>query len=397
MDPVQGGVCKAVQTIATSLLQAGIDNEVVSLDDTNVNFLKEEPFKIHALGSANNPWGYNSELVPWLRANLVNYNVVVVHGLWLYISYAVYKAFKSFQKQTNLETIAKYYVMPHGMLDPYFQKAKERRLKAIRNILYWKLVESKVVNNANGLLFTCEEEQQLAKLPFKPYSPKSETIVGLGVEQPPEYEKKMDTVFFKQCPDFKSRPFLLFLSRIHEKKGVDLLLNAYEFLISKKDKLNVEIELPGLVIAGPGLDSEYGKKMRKKVLESSVLKHNVNFPGMLSGDVKWGAFYNCDAFVLPSHQENFGIAIVEAMACSKPVLISNKINIWKEISDNGGGIVGDDSLSGTTNIIEKWLNFSSIKKKQMEKDAQKVYQTHFALDAIIKNWKEKILKRTVKK
>jgi glycosyltransferase involved in cell wall biosynthesis len=76
---------------------------------------------------------------------------------------------------------------------------------------------------------------------------------------------------------------------------------------------------------------------------------------MLTGDAKWGALYGCDAFILPSHQENFGIAVVEALACGKPVLISNKVNIWREIEKDRAGTVRDDTVSGTKRLLDYWL------------------------------------------
>src|SRR5690606_34656332 len=263
MDPVLGGVSKAVRTIATSLIENGVHNEVVCLDDASAEFIALDAFKLHALGSSNNPWAYNSKLFPWLKNNVTRFDYVIVHGLWQYSSYAVYLAIKSIEKQNR----PKYLVMPHGMLDPYFQKAEGRRLKAIRNWLFWKLIEHKVVNNADALLFTCEEERELAKKPFSPYQPKSTCIVGLGVEVPPTYHPNMDKAFQNQCVGIKNRPFLLFLSRIHEKKGVDLLVKAYETLVS-----NTTSELPALVIAGPGLDSLYGKQIETLVSENEKLK-----------------------------------------------------------------------------------------------------------------------------
>jgi glycosyltransferase involved in cell wall biosynthesis len=77
--------------------------------------------------------------------------------------------------------------------------------------------------------------------------------------------------------------------------------------------------------------------------------------GMLEGDAKWGAFYGCEAFVLPSHQENFGISVVEALACEKPVLISNKVNIWREIAEDGAGLVEADSVDGTARLLHRFL------------------------------------------
>jgi glycosyltransferase involved in cell wall biosynthesis len=383
MDPVLGGVCKAVRTITTSLIDSGIDNEVVCLDDHNAAFIPNDAFKLHALGSGSNLWGYNSRLLPWLKDNLRHYNAVIVHGLWLYSSFAVYLAMKSIKIQDR----PKYFVMPHGMLDPYFQKAEGRRLKAIRNGLYWKLVENKVVNNADGILFTCEEECLLAKQPFQLYRPQREYVIGLGVEDPPPYKKVMDVAFQNTCKYLEDRPFLLFLSRIHEKKGVDLLVKAYESFL-----LNAEIELPALVIAGPGLETSYGQRIEKFVSENEQLKNCVFFPGMLSGDAKWGAFYNCEAFILPSHQENFGIAVVEALACGKPVLISDKVNIWREIKNGNGGLVEKDELRGATNLLLKWETLTIDGKKSMEKNAKKTFLEHYAIQPVAKRLVELLIK-----
>ena len=83
--------------------------------------------------------------------------------------------------------------------------------------------------------------------------------------------------------------------------------------------------------------------------------------------------------MLPSHQENFGIAVVEAMACGKPVLISNQINIWREIAASGGGLIADDTSTGTRHLLENWLNMSALQKQTMSEHAQKTYLSCFAI------------------
>jgi glycosyltransferase involved in cell wall biosynthesis len=379
MDPVLGGVSKAVRTIVTSLRERGIDNEVVCLDDANPAFISNDTFKIHALGFSSNPWGYNPKLLPWLKDNLRHYDSIIVHGLWLYCSFAVYLAINAVKSQDR----PKSFVMPHGMLDPYFQKAEGRRLKALRNWLYWKLVEKRVVNGTDGILFTCEQERLLAKQPFQPYTPKSEYIVGLGVEAPPSYQKIMDVAFYNNCKISEGQPYLLFLSRIHEKKGVDLLIKAYEAMLSDS-----AIELPALVIAGPGLDTSYGKHIYKMVFENDQLKHRVFFPGMLSGDAKWGAFYNCEAFVLPSHQENFGIAVVEALACGKPVLISDQVNIWNEINEARAGFVESDTVDGTKEVLKIWMSLSLNERVQLGQQALNCYKTYYSIESMVKRFQQ---------
>lgn len=368
MDPSYGGPCQGIRNIVPSLEKLGVHNEVASLDDPSATFLGTDSFPIHALGPSKGPWKYSPKLVPWLSENLSRFDVVIIHGLWLYYSFATSKAVRNFR---GSEKRPKLFIMPHGMLDPYFQKASDRKLKAIRNWMYWKLVENNVINKADGVFFTCEAELLLAREPFTPYQPKSEINVGYGIQPPPDYTQKMEEAFLKKCPEVEDKPYLLFLSRIHEKKGVDLLIKAYTKIAGEGT--------PKLVIAGPGLESPYGKELQVLVSQSEA-SDSIFFPGMLSGEAKWGAFYGCVAFILPSHQENFGIAVVEALACGKPVLISNQVNIWREIEVAGGGMVADNTLLGTTQLLGRWESLSRDAKLAMSLQARNAYEKNFAIE-----------------
>jgi glycosyltransferase involved in cell wall biosynthesis len=112
-----------------------------------------------------------------------------------------------------------------------------------------------------------------------------------------------------------------------------------------------------LVIAGPGWDSEYGRRIKELIREHGAWSRElgeIHMVGMLEGGAKWGALYGCEAFILPSHQENFGIAVVEALGCGRPVLISDKVNIWREIVDDGAGLVEEDSVKGTARLLARF-------------------------------------------
>lgn len=364
MNPKGGGVAQAVRDIVKGLNKLGVYNEVVCLDSPNAEYLKHDEFIVFPLGVGKTNWNYSPALFSWLKANLSNYNIVIVHGLWQYQSWAVYSVWKKLVERPYI------YVMPHGMLDPYFQRAKGRKLKAIRNWIFWKIIENKIIHAAEGLLFTCEEEKFLARITFSPYTPKSEQIVGLGVESPPAFTPVMQDAFNIHCQLPVGAPYLLFLSRIHEKKGVDILINAYVQL--QQEGVNV----PHLVIAGPGLDTLHGESIQKLAERSET----IYFPGMLSGNAKWGAFYGCEAFILPSHQENFGIAVVEALACCKPVLISDQVNIWKEIINEQGGIVANDNEEGVYILLKTWLQLSLEERSDMKNKAYRTYQKYFAVD-----------------
>jgi glycosyltransferase involved in cell wall biosynthesis len=380
MDPASGGPCQGIRNSIPELSKLGVENEVVSLDDPGGSFLGKDDFVIHALGPSKSPWQYSNKLFPWLLANLHRFDAVIAHGLWLYPSHAAFKAVKEFRSKNKQSSSPRLFVMPHGMLDPYFQKAGTRKLKAIRNWVYWKLIEGSVVNGADGVLFTCQAELELARIPFQPYHPKSELNVGYGIPAPMPFKEGMRREFEKSCPGIINRPYYLFLSRIHEKKGVDLLIKAYSRVIeNKKDNF------PALVIAGPGSDSAFGKQLMEMVSVNEQLRKNVFFTGMLEGNAKWGAFYGCEAFVLPSHQENFGIAVVEALACRKPVLISNQVNIYKEIKKSTAGLVMEDSETGTIQLLTEFSSLSPEDINIMNKNARSCYEQYFSIDKAASN------------
>ncbi len=367
MNPKQGGPCQGIRNAIPELKKLGVENEVVCFDNPDAPYLKMDSFPVHALGAAKTSFRYHKDLIPWLLVHFGQFDVVVVHGLWLYHSHAAIKAMRLFRKRNK--NSPKIYIMPHGMLDPYFQKAADRKVKALRNELFWRLLENKVVNEADGILFTCEEELMLARTTFPNYKPKKEINVGYGIQPPPEYREEMRNAFAKYVPEWNGRPFLVFLSRIHSKKGVDMLIKAYLKLENELEKV------PQLVIAGPN-EHQYGKEMQALGAASP----NILFAGMLSGDAKWGAFYQSEAFVLSSHQENFGIAVVEALACSKPVLISDKINIWREIEKGLGGIVKNDTQEDTYNLLKQWFLLGKNEKEEMALAAQEVYRTCFTME-----------------
>ena len=148
------------------------------------------------------------------------------------------------------------------MLDPWFQRDPSRRLKAIRNSCYWWLVERRVVNSASGLLFTCEEELRLARTTFRGYHPRRELNVGYGIAAPPLPTPQMQEALAQKCPALLEKPFLLFLGRIHPKKGVDLLVDAYLDFLKKQVEPD---RIPDLLIAGPGWESDYAREIQNRI------------------------------------------------------------------------------------------------------------------------------------
>ena len=100
---------------------------------------------------------------------------------------------------------------------------------------------------------------------------------------------------------------------------------------------------------------------------------------MLTGDAKWGALYGCEAFILPSHQENFGISVAEALACGKPVLISDQINIWREIEAGKAGFIAHDTFEGVVQLLKDWIHLEKKGKEKMSRNALTAYKDNFEI------------------
>ena len=103
---------------------------------------------------------------------------------------------------------------------------------------------------------------------------------------------------------------------------------------------------------------------------------------MLKGDLKWGAFRAAEAFVLPSHQENFGIVVAEALACGKPVLTTDKVATWREVDAYHAGFVDSDDLAGVTRLIERYAALAPHEQSEMGARAREAYVERFDIGAM---------------
>lgn len=107
------------------------------------------------------------------------------------------------------------------------------------------------------------------------------------------------------------------------------------------------------------------------------LAERIRWRGMVQGDDKCRAFYAAEVFCLPSHQENFGIVVAEALACGKPVLVSNKVNIWREIESDAAGFVDTDTVDGTVRNLQRWLALDASGYAAMSERARHCFAKRF--------------------
>lgn len=359
-NPANGGPIEGIRQRGIELMKLGHQVEVATCDDPDSPWIRELGIQVHALGPGKGGYQFTPNLVPWLIENGPRFDAVIANGIWQFSSYATRKAMLKLGKP--------YLVFTHGMLDPWFKKTYP--LKHFKKTLYWPRGEYRVLRDAAAVLFTSEEERILARDSFWPYRV-TERVVRYGTSKPPGNFQSQIEQFLHAFPALQHQPFLLFLSRVHPKKGVDLLIRA--FADAYRDQPHQ------LVIAGP--DQVGWAEDLKELAAELKIQDRVIWTGMISGDLKWGAYHGCEAFVLPSHQENFGIVVAEALACGKPVLISNKVNIWREIQSAGAGLVADDTDEGTLAMLQLWLSLSSSERTEMGCQAQRCFLDNFEIAA----------------
>jgi glycosyltransferase involved in cell wall biosynthesis len=357
-DPRGGGPIEALKRLAAEVVTHGHAIDVVCLD-APASGADDGPFnRVIRLGRGMGKYGLSMQLLGWLRLHVAAYDVVVVNGLWQFHSAAAYLVLR--------KTGGRYFVFAHGMLDPWFRKAYP--LKHIKKLCYWLLMERHVVNRADGLIFTSESERVSARQSFPLYQPK-ERVTAYGTANPP-----LDVDGGSRAADKK---VILFLGRLHEKKGCDLLIEAFAQLGPARSDYH-------LVIAGPA-DDAYLKTLRKQARELGV-DEEISWPGLVTGADKWRLLRSAEVFCLPSHQENFGVAVAEALACGTPVIISNKVNIWEEVEADGAGLVCEDTAAGTHASLRRWISLSRQQRLEMGAAARECFDRRFHISRAARSY-----------
>ncbi|MEY2481301.1 MAG: hypothetical protein QOI04_2228 [Verrucomicrobiota bacterium] len=360
LDPSTGGVARAVTSLSKALAARGHAVEIVTLDEKSSGWLNSIDLPVHPLGVGLTSYRYSKNLLSWLRENGARFDRVIVNGLWQYLSFAAWRYFAG--------GTVPYFVFPHGMLDPWFKR--KFPLKHAKKWFYWPWADYRVLRDARAVIFTSEEERLEARKSFWLYRCR-ERVSPLGVEGSESLAADAREIFLQKFPALRDKRFLLFLGRLHPKKGCDLLIEALARTVDSEDYFS-------LALAGPdqiGWEKDLREQVGRLGLGSRIV-----FTGMLEGDLKRGAFAAADAFILPSHQENFGMSVAEALAAALPVLISNRVNIWREIEADRAGYIDNDDLAGTSRLIERWQQTPAPERAAMGENARKCFERRFEIN-----------------
>ncbi len=242
------------------------------------------------------------------------YDVVHIHSLFLFPQFSAYRR--------ALQAGCPYVVSPRGALDPYL-RARGRLRKAVTDVLW----QRRMLDHATTLHLTSEEEARLVA-DIAPTVPR--TVVPNGIAWSRYQELPDPDVFRRTYLAGHEGPVVLNVGRLSHKKGLDILIRAFSLVAREEPEAR-------LVLAGP--DDEGLSRPLAALAVSEGVSSRVSFVGMLTGDDTLGALAAADVWALPSHTENFGIAVVEALAAGLPVIVSPAVNIASEMAAAGAGSV----------------------------------------------------------
>jgi glycosyltransferase involved in cell wall biosynthesis len=306
-------MCRALRGVGVDTLIATTDADgkgclpvelaqIVSYDDVPAIFFQRQ---------WSEAYKYSRPLARWLDSHVADYDVVHIHAVF---SHACLAAAKACRKSG-----VPYVVRPLGTLDPW-----SLRQKSLKKKLFWHLSVRRMLNGAAAIHYTARPEQKIAEESLG-LARGVVVPLGVGVEEFAESPQVLDSPFGRF-------PYVLVLSRLHHKKGLDLLLPAFLSLAKQR-----EFSEWRLVLAGEG-DADYVGSLRS-LAEKEGPEGRVVFAGWLEGARKMAALRQASVLALTSYQENFGLCVVEALACGVPVIVSPHVNLAPEIEAAGAGWV----------------------------------------------------------
>lgn len=357
------GPANAIVKMCNNLKTKGLDITIYTTDLHPINYkslagIDVKVFKTYKKGN----YCFSLRLWSALNKNIDRYDLVHIHALWVFpTTVAAYIA-----RNKNIP----YIVRTCGMLDSY--SIYHNKWKSFKKLLYFSVFERRNLNGASAIHFTSSDEFDRSKhLDIKALP----LIIPVGIERSEYICIPSDNRITNEYPLLKGKKIILFLSRIHYKKGLELLLDAYEIVLHETDQVY-------LIIAGP--DNEGYKKILEKKINALKLNEKVLFTGLVAGKQKMKLLSDADIFCLPSFQENFGIAVAEAMAAGLPVIVSDQVNICTEISHANAGIVTRCDAGEVASALLTLVRNDSLRNEMGQNGKELVFEK-FTWDKIVED------------
>jgi len=312
-----GGPATAIIPMCRALMQQGIEVLLVTTDaglnEQVVSEYKGVPAKLFP-SEFGASFKYSRPLASWLTANIRKFDLAHVHAVFNHSSVAAARACR--------RAGVPYVIRPLGTLDPWSMSQK-----SLRKRLFWQAVGKGMLQGAAAVHYTSEAER-LSTERFTGLN--HGRVVPLGIEK-------------TSATTREKLPYVLVLSRLHPKKGIDVLIDAFLSLVR-----NQQFAEWRLVLAGDG-PPEYVSKLKSKASQCE----RIVFTGWVDGERKDALLDGASLLALPSHQENFGLCVMEALSQSVPVLVSPGVSLAPEIvTANAGWVAAIDKESLTAKLVE---------------------------------------------
>lgn len=337
MESRAGGPVVAVDRMCRGMARLGVEPIVLTTDalraggsGTNdeehagaspcADACRADDYETRVCRAAFRRYAYSPSMRVALDSLVPACDVVHVHTLWAHTTRAAIRACR----RHDVPCV----VMPHGMLDPH-----SLARKALRKRIYGHLFEFPALRSVAGMVYTTVDERRLAESAVHGLPPGH--VVALGADAPPDDRPTLAREFLKSRPHLAGRKIITFLGRIHSKKGLDLLIPAFADIAAGAPDAH-------LLVIGPDDENLWPRLGRR--IDEQGLSSRVTRIDMVLGRAKWAALAASDVFVLPSYQENFAIAVAEAMRSGTPVVITDRVNIWRTVeAQRGGRVVPPDA------------------------------------------------------
>jgi glycosyltransferase involved in cell wall biosynthesis len=365
--PPTKGVCVNVTShldaryggIATSLPEfcrataVGWSSHLLSVCGPEEIASPELGFELTRLPAGRLRWAFNRRLRQVLQHAIAEADIVHVHGIWQ--EHCMHAC------STARRTLRPYVVSAHGMLDSW-----ALRQKSWRKAPYLALCERRNLASAACLrALTRHEVEDYRRAGVAG----NVAIVPNGVTIPAETSSAL---LLEKFPELRSRRMVLYLGRLHPKKGIDLLCQAWARIAAR---------FPDAVLLIAGPDSEGTLSHLKSMVADAGISAQVVFAGMLSRQLKWSALAAAEVFVLPSHSEGFSVSTVEALGMGVPVIITRQC--WfPEVSENACGWIIEPDAGQTADFLIESLSMSTGERAARQANARNLVETNYSWEVV---------------
>jgi glycosyltransferase involved in cell wall biosynthesis len=362
-----GGPSHAIKAFAKASKAAGIDVTVATTDDDGDRARLDVPLGPAIEHDGVTHFFFRRDVLPykvsfglqrWLNEHVKEFDAVHIHALFSFSSFVAARAARRHR--------IPYLVRPLGVLNRWGMENRRPFFKR----LSFRLIELPILRRAAAVHYTTEAERKEANS----LHPDLAHVPSFVIPIPVELAAQSDTSeeFFRQFPASDGKKLILFLSRIDEKKGIELLLQAF----AKVRRTEPESLL---VIAGSGND-EYVQALRQ-MSQALGIAGAVLWTGFLGKDQKPAAFAAASVFILPSHSENFGIAVAEALAAGVPTIITEGVGLSEEIRAAKAGVIVQSTSDDIAIALADLLG-NTEKRDALSKVGRDFAKASFSIEAI---------------